>query len=211
MRTPASWLRSGVQTVLDMVAPPRPSEKFVRSLTLEALAGIQPTPSGALPYQDPRVRALVWEIKYYAHARALHLAGCLLAERLLEAASEHIGTPLLLPVPMHERRRRERGHNQTELLCRAALRNDPHLPILYTTNLLVRTKHTVQQQGLPEHKRRHNVRHTMHVTDPLMVHGRVCIVLDDVTTTGATFTEATRALKEAGARVVIPLALAQSA
>src|SRR5581483_4078667 len=105
---------------LDLLIPPRRTERLVRALCsgeLEALAH-----EDGLPYHDPRVTALVWEIKYYASRRAAALCAPYLAEQILAAAAEELGVPLLIPVPMHDSRRRERGHNQTETLCEAALR-----------------------------------------------------------------------------------------
>lgn len=210
MRASFNQLRSHLGAFLDIVLPPRPSERLVRTLTLEDLQAIRPTALGALPYHDPLVRALVWEIKYHANSHALALCGELLAERILEIAGETLGKPLLVPVPMHKKRRKERGHNQTELLCKAALRANPLLPVEYAPTLLVRTVHTTPQQGQPEHTRRHNVQHSMSGTSTTLAHARVCIVLDDVTTTGATLREASRALTELGAREIITLTLAHA-
>lgn len=194
--------------IFDYIVPPRRAEEVVRELTLEKLHNIA-LQDGGLPYHDERVKALVWELKYRASATAKKLAGAYLAELLVAAASEEIGRPLLIPVPMHKKRRRERGHNQTEVLCEAAL---PHLgnAFEYDAAVLVRTRETLPQQGLERYKRLHNVEHSMEVLDPERVAGRVCIVVDDVSTTGATLLEARRALLAAKARRVICLSLAQS-
>jgi ComF family protein len=198
--------RAVYELLCDLVAPPRATERIVRSLTLEDLQALHQ--DDALPYRDERVRALVWEVKYYANRRARELCGAFLAEPLLDLAQESLGAPLFIPVPMHAARKKERGHNQTELLCEAAL---PHLgdSYEYAPMALVRTA-TRQQQGLPKHTRRTNVRHSMHVSNEKMVRGRTCIVLDDVRTTGATLEEAARALKVAGASSVECLALART-
>ena len=102
-----------------------------------------------------------------------------------------------------------RGHNQTELLAKSALAhmNDS---LDYRPDILVRTRLTTPQQGLPQHKRKTNVIRSMEVVDAAHVKGRVCIVLDDVATTGATLKEAERALRHAGAREVELVALARS-
>ncbi len=199
--------------LLDLIVPPRPAERVVRSLTIQILESL--SSEDGLPYHEPRVTALVWELKYHANSRSAALAGEYLAEILLAAASEEIGTPLLVPVPMHPARRRERGHNQTEMLCRAslfALRSlGEAVPVLeYTPKALVRTVNTKTQQGLPRAERLKNIKNSMQVADPDRIAGRVCIVVDDVTTTGATFEEAKRALKAAGARSVHCIALARS-
>jgi len=193
--------------IIDLVLPPRPAERVVRSLhieTLQSLGGEEP-----LPYHDPRVTALVWELKYHGTRRSAALAGEYMAEVLLAAASEELGTPLLVPVPMHAARRRERGHNQTELLCEAALKHVENT-FEYAPKVLVRTINTKTQQGLPRAERLKNIKNSMLVVYPRLVDGRVCIVVDDVTTTGATLEEAKRALKSAGARAVHTIALARS-
>ncbi len=162
-----------------------------------------------LPYHDPRVTSLVWELKYYASRPARTLAGELLAERLLAVASEELGTPLLIPVPMHPARRHERGHNQTEVLCKAAMKHVPQV-FEYTPNTLVRVRATPFQQGLPKHIRMKNVVDSMDVQTPGKVLGRTCVVVDDVQTTGATLREAARALQKAGATRVHLISLAHS-
>ncbi len=187
----------------------RPTEKALETCTvpdLERLARYD----GTLPYADKRVRALVWEIKYYKDSRAAMLAGEYLAQLLLAEASDILGTPLLIPMPMHPKRRKQRGHNQTEVLCEAALQNLSSETFFYAPNLLLRTRHTKPQQGLERHDRLKNLKGAMAVSEPSKVKGRVCIVVDDVSTTGASFAEAKRALKEAGANEVRCIALAQS-
>src|SRR4051812_24066047 len=103
--------------ICDWLVPPRETESVVHMLTLDQLRGLINSGSGSLPYHDTRARALVWEVKYYASHRATALCGALLAELLADIATEELGRPLLVPVPMHKARRKARGHNQTELLC----------------------------------------------------------------------------------------------
>ena len=196
-------------SILDLLVPPRPSERLLQNLAVDDLYTLAYPVSGMLPYHDPRVTALVWEVKYRANKRALSLAGEFLSQQIIGIAGEELGKPLLVPVPMHKNRRKKRGHNQTELLCTALLTYvDEHVE--YTPFALVRTIDTQPQQGLERHKRLKNVRGSMEVTDLEQVRERVCIVLDDVTTTGATLEEARRALLKAGARRVHLVALAQS-
>ena len=213
-------MRWGVSSLFyflfDALLPPRPSEHLVRSLSVENLRerSLPEHNVGLLPYHDPAVRALVWELKYYARAHAADLAGALLAERLFAIATEEIGRPLLIPTPMHDTRRRVRGHNQTELLCTHALtqlKTNASGTDLYTyaPNALVRVTYTKPQQGLPRHRRVRNVANTMRVAEPAAVKNKVCVVVDDVTTTGATLAETKRALEAAGALRVVCVALAQ--
>ncbi|HVY72664.1 MAG TPA: phosphoribosyltransferase family protein [Candidatus Paceibacterota bacterium] len=200
-----------VRYLLDLVAPPRRTELIVRTLSLKTLSRImlRGDKAGSLPYHDARVTALVWEVKYYADSRAASLAGAVLADVLIGIASEELGKPLLIPVPMHGVRRRERGHNQTEVLCEAALKRAAGF-YDYVPRALLRLRHTPAQQGLHKHERVENLKGAMHVQDESKIKGRVCVVIDDVSTTGATFAEAIRALKAAGAARVECVALAYS-
>lgn len=202
--------------LVDLVLPPRTSEKLVRGLTLDNLYRLVLSQSGALPYHDPRVTALIWELKYWANRKALALAGEFLGSQVLGIAGEELGKPLLIPVPMHQKRREKRGHNQTELLSEAILSalhslgevGQPNV-VDYVPLALKRIVDTQPQQGLERIKRLHNVRDSME-GNPHMVEKRICIVVDDVTTTGATLEEARRALLHAGARRVHTITLAQS-
>ena len=204
--------------LLDLIVPPRRTERLVRALNMEVLQELKAASEGrgldgSLPYHDPRVTALVWELKYYANRPAAVLAGEVLAEELLALAGEELGKPLLVPVPMHSARRRLRGHNQTELLCGSALRSLGEAGkggFEYVPNALIRIQNTRMQQGLERSKRLENVKNSMTAPKPKIIEGRVCVVVDDVTTTGATLKEARRALRSAGARRVHCLALARS-
>lgn len=199
--------------LLELLAPPRKTERVVRELSSTALAELayKDGNGGVLPYRDASVATLVWELKYYANPRAASLAGAVLAERIFAIASETIGTPLLIPIPMHSSRKRERGHNQCEVLCEAALKKleaayGAHI-VEYAPHALVRTRLTHTQQGLPRSERLSNVAHSMKAK-ALQVQNRACVVVDDVSTTGATLEEAKRALLEAGARSVETVCLA---
>jgi predicted amidophosphoribosyltransferase len=150
----------------------------------------------------------VWELKYHNTRQARALAGAYLQETVVALCAEEVGRVLLVPMPMHPKRQRVREHNQTETLCKALL---PHLGkgVDYAPEALKKTLDTPTQQGLTRVARMKNVAHSM-VASPKDVKGRVCVVIDDVTTTGATLEEARRALLQGGARMVHTVALARS-
>lgn len=197
--------------LLDVVMPPRKTERLARSLTPETLHELaQGSASGGiLPYHDPRVTALVWELKYRKNPHALSVAGEFLAEQALAAAEEWLGKAVLVPVPMHPSRRADRGYNQCELLCEAIMRHAGD-SFGYAPRALERIRNTPAQQGLARYRRLKNIKGAMLARDEAAVAGRACIVIDDVRTTGATAAEAERALLEAGAESVLVLTLAQS-
>lgn len=202
------YFNSFISSVLDLLFPLRKTEDAVRKLSLDDLFQIA-TPEGPLPYRDDRVTSLVWELKYRRNPRAAALAGEYLSDMLMAEAAEFLGKPLLIPMPMHAARRKERGYNQTEVLCEAAMEflKDS---FEYAPDIVTRIQNTVPQQGLERHKRLSNVKNSMHVNNPARVRGRVCMVVDDVSTTGATGQEARRVLQTCVCQAVRIVALARS-
>jgi ComF family protein len=122
--------------------------------------------------------------------------------------------PLLMPVPLHASRQRERGFNQAELLARglrgALGKRDDGRSVRLETRALRRTRPTISQTGLSLRQRKENVRGVFSVTAPQGIAGRLVVLVDDVMTTGATVSECAGALKQAGAREVLALTLARA-
>lgn len=194
---------------IGLLLPPRRTEVLVAELTDEMLKNLGM--GRALPYHHRAAKALVWELKYRKNCRAAELGAAYIKETFEAAAAEEIGRPLLIPIPMHMTKRKVRGYNQTEFLCEALIRSFSGRPLFfeYVPHALTRIREVLPQQKLAKHKRLRNSRGSMSASRGV-VEGRHCIVIDDVSTTGATFAEATRALKQAGARAVTCISLAQS-
>jgi ComF family protein len=106
---------------------------------------------------------------------------------------------LLVPVPLHPRRRRERGYNQSELL---ALELAKRTGLEVAAPALVRRKDTAPQTGLKAASRRANVAGAFAVRKQAKVVGRTVVLVDDVFTTGATARACALALHQAGVRSV---------
>jgi predicted amidophosphoribosyltransferase len=120
------------------------------------------------------------------------------------------GVDLVVPVPLHPHRLRQRGFNQTlELVhaARAAVRG-PRLAV--APDLLQRTRDTPALGTLPPLGRRHQVAGAFAVRDPARVAGARVLVVDDVMTTGATLAECAQTLLDAGAAAVFVGALARA-
>ena len=114
---------------------------------------------------------------------------------------------LVLPMPLTFVHRFDRGYDQCDMLARGlAARIDR----AFCGTALRRTGNPRRQAGLSEEMRRENVKGTFRVARPELVAGRTLLVVDDVMTTGATFSECARALKAAGAWRVWVVALARS-
>ncbi|MFZ7113220.1 MAG: double zinc ribbon domain-containing protein [Desulfatiglandales bacterium] len=115
---------------------------------------------------------------------------------------------LVMPVPLHPKRLRERGFNQSLLLARHLARAlEAELDFL----TLRRIRYTQPQTGLKSDERRKNVRRAFGIQgtgNPLK--GRTILLVDDVATTGNTLNECARMLKRSGARQVFGLVLART-
>jgi len=143
---------------------------------------------------DERAAAMVRAFKFEARvALAAELA------RELARALPPARFELVIPIPLHAARRRERGYDQAGALAEAlglAL-GVPCLP-----GALTRSRATRPQTGLDAAGRRRNLRRAFRIQRPLEMRGRRVLLVDDVITTGATFEAALAALGESGAHAV---------
>ena len=145
---------------------------------------------------DEAVRTLVHAFKF---GDAPELAPPLVARALRTPGFLHAPRPdLVVPVPLHPVRRRERGYDQAARLARAFA---VHAGAPEVT-ALVRIRATRQQARLGARERAANLAGAFRVTQPALVRGATVALVDDVATTGATLLSAALVLREAGARGV---------
>lgn len=122
---------------------------------------------------------------------------------------------LILPVPLHPKKMRRRGFNQSYLLIDSwksisgPVVDEPGtLPV--KTDVLVRNKPTLTQTELGRRQRFNNIKDAFEVRTPEKVYGKKVLLVDDVYTTGATVNECARMLLKAGARLVDVLTVARA-
>lgn len=191
---------------IDLLFPPRATELLVRGVTERHLAAlvapIDHVLSGyscttLLSYDHAIVRALLLEAKFRGSMRAQSLLGNVLRTFLTDHAPV-----VLVPIPLSSERRRARGSNQVEAILRYAA---PSFPVQH---LLTRTRDTRPQTEQSAEARFRNVAGAFSANplDPIPTY----LIIDDVTTTGATLQDAARALHEAGAKHIRLLALARA-
>jgi len=158
-------------------------------------------------YENEALRSLVHALKFgRVRGAAEPLAGFLLEH------ARSLGTILdggiVIPIPLSRPRERRRGFNQSELIARP-LAAGLGLPL--STEALLRVKHTKPQSETANvRERKENIRGCFAVPDAALVRGQKIILVDDVTTSGATFLEAATTLKRAGAGSIFALAAARA-
>lgn len=140
----------------------------------------------------------------FKYAGDLSLVG-ILAEPLARLAAEQPKPDLLLPMPLHPVRLRERGFNQSLEIAKPISR---WLDIPLSTDACRRMRDTPTQAGLKWRERRRNVRGAF--ACDLDLNGKKVAVLDDVMTTGATLNEISRILKSRGASEVSAWVIART-
>jgi len=113
---------------------------------------------------------------------------------------------LIIPVPLHIKKLRKRGFNQSIILA-DPLGKKWQIPVNFS--LLKRCKFTLTQTGLDKKERERNIKRAFEVRDKEKIAGRNIILIDDVYTTGATINECAKTLIKAGAQKVAVLTLAR--
>jgi ComF family protein len=156
-------------------------------------------------YYSMEMRQVIHELKFEGRRPLAQLLAPLLADAFFESWKRE-DFDFITYVPLHPRRRRERGFNQAELLGRS-LAQISGLPEL---RILRRTAATPSQVGLSDAQRLENVRNAFSCTNIGRVAGKRILLIDDVMTTGATLASASEALMDAGAEKVSVLTVARA-
>jgi ComF family protein len=158
-------------------------------------------------YYEGVIKELIHQFKYGRHDFLVNP----LAHTLLEFVGKDAPLPSnidrIVAVPLHWKKRMERGFNQAELLASRVAR---YMRVDLSTGGLQRVKETLSQSNLPYPRRKENVSDAFAVKRPREFEGRNVLLVDDVLTTGLTASECARVLKNAGAKKVYVLVLARS-
>jgi competence protein ComFC len=158
----------------------------------------------ACGFYEGALRASILSLKREAHV-ARRLAQMMFELKKREPLDS---ANLIIPIPLHAERERERGFNQAALLA-SELARLSHLPI--DEHSVVRRVHTERHRaGMDSRARRDSVAKAFALRHPQSVSGRRVLLVDDVFTTGATVSVCAAVLKEAGAAEVFVLTLARA-
>lgn len=157
----------------------------------------------ALAFSEP-VRKLIHGYKYTNHKYlADYFAGFM--KDAFNKEKEFKGVNLITAIPLHKKRFRARGYNQSALLAETLAKN---IGVEYSLSILIRTKNTKTQTKLSKRERAQNMVGAFDCPSG-GAKGKTILLVDDVCTTGATLEAAARALKACGAKKVFALVLAR--
>jgi ComF family protein len=174
---------------------------FAQTLCGECLKE-KPTFAKASAYgsYEEGLRELIHLLKYDHVLPAANVLGRMVAEAVTDLSPDFGSElPLVVPVPLHEKKLRQRGFNQSELIASAMVKASAW-KLELAPKLLERKRETDSQTGLTRQQRVANLRGAFRARN--QIAGRNILLIDDVFTTGTTASECARVLRRAGAEKV---------
>lgn len=173
-------------------------------------------------YRHPTIKKSLWLLKYKGKKRLANIFAEIIYDKILEELSElsileNFVKPILIPIPLSPKRYRERGYNQAELICKELIKinkvRNKEINFSLENNILSKIKETEHQARIKNRNERlKNLIGSFAVQNTeknlSLIKNRNIILIDDITTTGATLNEARKILKQAGVRKVIAFTVA---
>ena len=211
-----------IKNLLSLLFPERKDEQIVKNffikdiISLPKAAESPKSINSIFSYKDKKVQALIWEIKYHKNPTAISIIGKIMAENIEEEVSdkalfENWREALLVGIPITNNRLRERTFSQTDLICKEIIKNlSPEMQkiIIHNPCVIKKIRETERQSHTKNRTERLRNLQGCFKSYSEKVKGKNIILIDDVTTTGATIQEAVRALKYAGAKNILSFTIA---
>ena len=164
-------------------------------------------------YKHPTIKHALWEFKFKNNKTLARPLAQALYDKILEEIQEletfqNFTNPLLIPIPLSKKRKKERGYNQSELLCKELSFIDS-MSFTFCKNVLYKSFDTKQQTKTRNRtERRNNLHGCFTVKNKEKIKDRNIILIDDIVTTGATLLEARKVLKKSGAKKIVAFTVA---
>lgn len=209
------------EVFLSLILPKDTETLYLESLTEDEILFLVPRANeidddkykAIFQYKNKIARQAIWEIKYRANKNITRKFSKILYEFILEELSDQIAfsnfnNPLLIPIPASKNSLREKGFNQSELIAREMKKIDGGKNFEINLNALNKIKETPHQSKLKNKEKRLKNLKGCFSADANLVNKRCIILIDDVITTGATFKEVEKTLKNAGAKKIIGFTIA---
>ncbi|MEK7630258.1 MAG: ComF family protein [Patescibacteria group bacterium] len=164
--------------------------------------------AAATNYKNEAARKLIYGLKYGHRRNIAETLAVILKKYLEKLPPIDFKDFIVLPLPLHKKKERARGFNQTFLIAQAL---NSYYPLNIRHDLLFKNKPTVSQIETKDYATREkNVAGSFSIRHPEEVESKNIIVLDDVFTSGATLREAVKTLKGVGAKKIIALVIAKA-
>ena len=149
------------------------------------------------------LKRIIHDMKFRQQQRYAICLSWLIQQHISTEDFPHID--YVIPIPLHEKRLKERGYNQAEAIFKDwAIKGK----MSWTIDILQRARYTIPQWELNITERKQNITGAFVIRRPEIVKNKHIIVVDDIITTGITLDECAKVLKEAGAASVHGLAVA---
>jgi len=158
-------------------------------------------------YQNPAIKNIIWFLKYKKWQGLIKIIDSLM-NQYLNILKSDFQNFIIIPIPLHPDRLKERGFNQSELI--AEILSKYTNAKIYTQSLK-RIKATRSQVELKDmNARSKNMENCFQLNNPEVVKNKNIILVDDVFTTGSTMNEAVKVLKKAGTKKIIAFVIAKA-
>jgi ComF family protein len=154
-------------------------------------------------YREP-LKEAIHHYKYQGIKDLKNQLSSLIIDRLKNNLPR--GEKILIPIPLYKRKELERGFNQSKKITEII---SSYFNIPLVGNLLVRRKQTLPQINLKLKERSENIKDAFELLPKNKIKGKTILLVDDVTTSGATLNEAAKILRQAGAKEIWGVVIAQ--
>lgn len=218
-------LKKIIRFIIDIIFPPSLICVELRLLSTENLLTKIPLNKklknnfilSLFNYKEHFIEQIIWELKFYKNKRVAEILAPIFLEEIKNILVEKkLDKIILIPVPISKQKRRERGFNQTEILCeeivksdKLKVRSDKSEVISYEPKLVEKVRHTKNQHDIKNKKERlKNLESAFELGRASGLKGQNVIIIDDVCTTGATLVEIKKVLEKSGAKSVYAITIA---
>lgn len=210
------------KNILDLLFPINYNHNFLNNLTAEKFLSLTipaqtppiPNTLAIVSYKNSLVKKAIWSLKFKNNQQLAKLFAEIIYDNLVEELSNlnltiNFNDPILITVPLSRQRYRERGYNQVELIAKEITKIDQNNFLEYKKGVLKKIKNTLPQSHTKNKvERMKNLQGCFKVANPTVIKNQNIILLDDVTTTGATLAEAVKTLKSAKPKQIICITFA---
>lgn len=167
-------------------------------------------------YRHPPIKKAIHSLKYKGKKILAKTFAEIMYPRILEELADlrlmqNFYDPILIPIPLSKKRYKERGYNQSELICKNLIKLDKKVNFKLEKYILIKHKETIHQAHIKNRKERlENLQGSFSIEEKNIdkIKNKNIILIDDVFTTGATLNEARKILKKCGAKKIIAFTIA---